>query len=74
MPLFEVEIWRKVTERADVQVEADTPEAAQAQIEAALKGESDELAPPEFFWDMCDSQDDGTVMGVKEIKPESAAE
>ena len=65
MPLFEVEVWRKVTQRADVEIEAASEEEAREQIETALAGEGD--VDCDFDWEVCDSQDDGTVMGVKEI-------
>jgi hypothetical protein len=68
MPLFEVDVRRTVTERADVEVEADTPEAAQQLVEADIENHSVDVE-----WWRCDCQDDGSVWVVTEIKAEVAA-
>jgi hypothetical protein len=55
-------------ERANVEVEADTPEAAQQLVEADLENHSVDVE-----WWRCDCQDDGSVWVVTEIKAEVAA-
>lgn len=64
MPKFRVIVWRKVTESAEQEIEADTAEEAKAEVEEDLQRYP---TLGDYDWTMCDCQDDGTVMSVTEI-------
>jgi hypothetical protein len=71
MPLFEVTVHREVTQGGEVQIEAATKEAAQAAIELALAAGDPEGLLDDMDWNVVDSQDDGSVWDIKELKTET---
>jgi len=60
MPMFEVSVARRVTERADILVEADSQEDAWSKVNEDIEGFADGAD-----WWMCDCQDEGQVFSVQ---------
>jgi hypothetical protein len=74
MPTFEVVVTRKVTEMAEVEIEAATAEDAERIVETALtdwRDQSEVLA--DLDWNRSDCQDDGSIWSVT-LKPPVATE
>ena len=68
MPMFEVTVHRKVTQGGEVQIEGDTAEAVQKNVEEALEAGDPEGLLDDLEWSTVDCQDDGEVWGVTEVK------
>ena len=67
MPDFEVTVQRKVTQHAEVIIEAANAKEAEQLAEAALNGPDDEDVLGDLDWSVVDCQDDGEVYEVKEV-------